>query len=213
MIDSETSAALFFVACLLGLAGLYLFALRRQQTALTSGTEIARFEVPPGQEPMSASQWFRISEADRWCRVSADFAMTESAWESKSIFAKFPDFREFHRFAIRISDSNGTIVIDETGSFYDFLGFAGARGKMKLSLPFRGERSECSRSGQVALLEFVPFAGGSYKLDFEFLSDGNFAGDYFRREAKFEKFVLSIREGVIPLEQAAYRHRRVTLSR
>ena len=206
--DSETSAAIFFFAVVLVLGALLFFGLRKQRRIMSSGLDVGHFELRPEQGKIRLSCSFDISTVRQWCRVVADFSMKESVWESSSLLARFPKFSEFHPYTIRVSDRNGKILFEEQRTFYDFLQLVGSKGG-GWSLPFKGETSSGTRSGEVALLEFLPTAAGIYSLDFELLADEHIETDYFRRTASFERFALHIREGIEPLQKYAYKHQRV----
>ncbi|MBI5570744.1 MAG: hypothetical protein HY914_12430 [Desulfomonile tiedjei] len=208
--DSQTSAALFLFAVLFGLAGLFFYARRRQARMLSSGTEVARFELRPERGTIKVSSSFDISTVGQWCRIGADFSMNESEWYSDRLLGKYPNFSEFHPYTIRLSNRRGKSVFEEQRSFCNFLSFAGSRNS-GWSMPFKGESYKSAREGEVILLEFLPAATGIYQLDFELRAEEHTETKHFRRDATFERLTLYVREGVEPTKQAAYQHHQVDL--
>jgi hypothetical protein len=210
VMDSQTSAAVFLFAVLFGLAGLFFYARRRQSRMMSSGVEVARFDLRPERGTIKVSGSFDISTVGQWCRIGADFSMNESEWYSNRLLAKYPNFSDFHPYTIRLSDRRGKKVFEEQRSFCNFLSFVGSRNS-GWSMPFKGESNKSTREGEVILLEFLPAATGIYQLDFELRAEEHTETKHFRRDASFDRLALYVREGVESARQAAYQHQRVVL--
>jgi hypothetical protein len=185
---------------------LVVFGFMKTKRKLSSGREIVRVAGDKKNGRVKISSSFEITSFQKWCRIGLVFRFGETVkWYEyePSIGVQFNNYR------LTIADHRGNVLFSEEKSFMEFvslfkIAYAGQR--------FLG-RYTATHKGNVAILEFIPPSPGRYKLDFDLAADEDFTEPGHKRMTSFQELTLYVREGVEPLEDPAYPHKRVDLSK
>ncbi len=190
----------------LGLLVLFFFAHKKQQQRIGSGKELIRSEGQNQNNLFVINLSFRVTRPGRWYRVSADF---DFATKEKEGFA-IPKKRILHPYELSLRNQAGRILVDDAGTFHDFVGFSGS-SKRQFSYITGGRSSSHHHGKGVPLLEFVPPRSGQYSVSFKVPVEETINAGTFRYKSWFTQFALLVKENVLPMKARAYPHKKIDL--
>ena len=166
--------------------------------------EVARFEGEKRKGRIKISGSFAITTFQKWCRIGLIFRFSEAIkWYE---YKPSPGF-QFNNYKLSITDRLGNCLFFEDRSFMDFISVFKTTYTGRLWLG----RYTATHKGNVAILEFIPPCPGRYELDFDLAADEVFSEPGHKRMTSFQELTLYVREGVEPMEDPAYPHKRVDL--
>ena len=187
----------------------------KNKRKISSGREIARFEGSKkngrikevGYRELSAikiSGSFEITTFHKWCRIGLIFRFSETVkWYEYEPSLGF----QFNNYKLSIADRLGNCLFHEDRSFMEFISLFKTTYTGRLWLG----RYTAAHKGNVAILDFIPPCPGRYKLDFDLAADELFSEHGRVRMTRFQEFTLYVREGVEPMDEPKYPHKRVDL--
>jgi len=178
------------------------FLKHKRKTA--SEREIVRFEGSKKNGIIKLSGSFEITTFQKWCRIGLIFRFSETVkWYEYDPSIGF----QFNKYKLSIDDRMGNCLFSEDRSFMEFISLfkTAYTGRQYLG------RYTATHKGNVAILEFIPPGPGSYGLDFNLVADEGFSELGHERKTSFQELTLYVSEGVDPMEDPEYPHKRVDL--
>ncbi len=170
----------------------------------SSEREIVRFEASKKNGRIKVSGSFEITTFQKWCRIGLIFRFSETVkW-----YEYVPSLgSQFNKYKLSINDRMGNCLFSEDRSFMEFISLFKTTytGRRYLG------RYTATHKGNVAILDFIPPGPGSYELDFDLVTDEEFSEPGHERKTSFQELALYVSEGVDPMEDPEYPHKRVDL--
>ncbi len=205
----DLTTLLSLVLVFLGVLILFVLGLRRQRSKLWSGHEVAYQQGWLDDGQFLAETDFNISQSGCWCRISADFEVTQLTVSDVKLRQRE---QRMHRFQLVLSDAAGKQLHLEERPLEHFFIWTKSRGQTISSFFYERENAE-QKAERVPLLEFIPPHSGRYHVTISLSQKGFGRSITVDAESQILSFALHVHEDVAPLTARAYPHDRVDLSK
>jgi hypothetical protein len=207
--SKDVTTLLSLVLVFLGVLILFVLGLWRQRSKLMSGQEVAHQQGWLDNGRFHAETDFNISQPGRWCRIAADFDVTQLIISDMKVRETE---QRMHRFQFVLSDDAGKQLFVEEKPLEHFFLWTKSVSQTVGSFFYERE-SATQKADNVPLLEFIPPYAGRFHVSVSLPETGFARSITVDAESRILSFVVHVREDVAPLAARAYPHQRLDLNK